>query len=154
LATDPETALRERLGRDMVKLNVVSAGWAAETEVSRLTVQAGGRLADTYHEDAVRYGVTREIATYTGRKYVKSRKWAKAFHMRKLRGVRYESRFTTIVKPNAIALFDDAGDAGRPDTKNWPADPDPMTGEEACRMAGLTVYSPPTSRQVRKIPTP
>jgi hypothetical protein len=154
LATDPETALRERLGRDMVRLNVVSAGWAAETEVSRLANQVGGRLADTCHEHAVRYGVTREIATHTGRKYVKTRKWAEAFHTRKLRGIRYESRFTTVAKPNAIALFDDAGDAGRPDTKNWPVDPDPVPGDEACRIAGLTVYSPPTSRQLRMSPTP
>jgi hypothetical protein len=154
LATDQDTALRERLGRDMVKLNVVSAGWAAETEVSRLTVQAGGQLADTCHQDAVRFGVTREIATYTGRKYVKTRKWAAAFHKRRFRGVRYESRFTTVAEPNAIALFDDAGDAGRPDTKNWPADPNPVPGEQACRLAGLTVYSPPTSRQVRLSPPP
>jgi hypothetical protein len=154
LATDEETALRERLGRDMVELNVVSAGWTAETEVSQLSVQAGGQLADTCHRDAVNYGVTREIATYTGRKFVRTRKWAAAFHKRSLRGVRYESRFTTIVKPNAIALFDDAGDAGRRDTKNWPVDPDPTPGDEACRRAGLTVYSPPTSRQVRKSPTP
>jgi len=154
LATDQETALRERLGRDMVKLNVVSAGWAAETAVSRLTVQAGGKLADTCHEDAVRYGATREIATHTGRKYAKTRGWAEAFHRWRFRGVRYESRFTTVAMPNAIALFDDAGDAGLATAKNWPADPDPVSGEDACRQAGLTVYSPPTSRQVRIRSTP
>jgi RES domain len=154
LAIDEETALRERLGRDMVKLNVVSAGWADETEVSRLTVQTGTQLADTCHEDAVHYGVTREISTYTGSRYVRTRKWANAFNRRGLGGVRYESRFTTIVMPNAIALFDGAGDAGRPDTKNWPVDPVPTPGREACRKAGLTVYTPPTSRQVRISPTP
>jgi hypothetical protein len=56
LAINEETALRQRLGRDLVKLNVVSAGWADETEVSRLPVQAGTQLADTCHEDAVHYG--------------------------------------------------------------------------------------------------
>lgn len=154
LATDGETALRERLGRDMVKLNVVSAGWAAETAVSHLTVQAGGQLADTCHKDAVHFGATREIATYTGRKYAKTRKWAAAFWARRFRGVRYESRFTTVVEPNAIALFDDAGDAGDPHTKNWPVDPSPMSGAEACRLAGIEVYSRPPRRSVRISPTP
>jgi hypothetical protein len=154
LAIDEETALRERLGPDMVKLNVVSAGWADETEVSRLTLQAGAQLADTCHADAVHYGVTREISTYTGKRYVRTRKWANAFRKRGLGGIRYESRFTTIVKPNAIALFDGAGDAGRTDTKIWPGDPDSKPGRDACRRAGLTVYSPPTSRQVRLSPTP
>jgi len=154
LATDERTALRERLGRDMVKLNIVGALWADETQVSLLTLQTGARVADTCHQDAVNYGVTREISTYTGRRYVRTRKWANAFSTHGLGGVRYESRFTTIATPNAIALFGKAGDAGRPDTQGWQADPAPTPGREACARAGLTVYSPPTSRQVRIRPTP
>ncbi|AFM20039.1 hypothetical protein Mycch_5362 (plasmid) [Mycolicibacterium chubuense NBB4] len=61
LAADEETALRERLGPTA---GVVSYGWADETRVSVLEVQRGGRVADTCHPHAPRFGMTREVATY------------------------------------------------------------------------------------------
>lgn len=134
LAVDEETALRERLGPTN---GVVSYGWADETRVSVLEVQRGGRVADTCHKLAAQFGMTREVATYTGREYRLTRLWANKFHEYGLRGVLYESRFTTVARANAFALFDTEG------AKSWPEDPDPATGVDACRRAGLTVMPPP-----------
>lgn len=146
LATDEETALRERLGPDMSRRGLVSPGWADETVVSKLQVQRGGRLADTTHADCPRHGLTREIATYTGNRYTLTRLWATKFHGLGLRGVRYESRFTTAAKPNAYALFDSSG------AKPWPGDPAPESGRDACKRAGLRIDDPPTSAAVRIVP--
>ncbi len=146
LAVDEETALRERLGRAMVKRGVVSQGWADETVVSRVSVFRGGRVAHTCHREATNHGMTREIATYARRGYGLTRSWARRFHAVGLRGILYESRFTTITEPNAYALFDDAG------SKSWPDDPAPASGADACRRAGLKVFSPPASKSLRIVP--
>lgn len=146
LAIDEETALRERLGRAMVKRGVVSQGWADETAVSRVGVFKGGRVAHTCHREATHYGITREIATYARRGYGLTRSWARRFHAVGLRGVLYESRFTTVTAPNAYALFDDAG------SKPWPADPTPAPGADACRRAGLHVLGPPSAKSLRIVP--
>ena len=143
LAVDEETALRERLGPTT---GIVSYGWADETRVSVLEVQRGGRLADTCHHRAPRFGMTREVATYAGRSYALTRLWASKFHALGLRGIVYESRFTTIAKPNASAVFDTAG------AKAWPEDRSPATGVEACRRAGMTVLPPPPIGTLRLIP--
>lgn len=140
LAVDEETALRERLGPTT---GVVSYGWADETRVSTLQVHRGGRVANTCDQQAALYGMTREIATYTGRRYRLTRMWANKFHEHGLRGVLYESRFTTVARANSFALFDTEG------AKSWPEDPDPATGVDACRRAGLTVETPPTIGTLR-----
>lgn len=147
LAEDEETALRERLGPDITAGGIVSLNWADETVVSRLSVQRGGRLAHTCHDDGPRFGLTREIATYTGAKYNLTRRWAQKFHEAGLRGVLYESRFTTVAQPNAYAVFDDAGP-----NNSWPADPRPLSGREACNRAGLKVVSPPSRGSVKVLP--
>jgi hypothetical protein len=144
LAADEETALRERLGPDMVSLGQVSVVWADETVVSKVSVQRGGRVADTCHKDAPKFGLTREIATYTGARYALTRRWANKFHEAGLRGVLYESRFTTAAEPNAYVLFDIAG--SKP---SWPEDPCPRPGREACVLAGLEVVMPPSANAIR-----
>jgi hypothetical protein len=147
LAVDGETALRERLGPDMVRPGMVSQTWADETIVSKVSVQRGGRVADTCHKDAPKYGMTREVATYTGARYALTRRWAKKFHEAGLRGVLYESRFTTIAEPNAFALFDSTGAK-----TSWPEDPSPVPGREACLHAGLSVLAPPSGWAIRTVP--
>lgn len=146
LAADEETALRERLGPDMDANGMVSREWADETVVSKLSVQRGGRLAHTCHKDAPKFGLTREIATCTGARYGLSRKWARKFHAEGMRGVLYESRFTTEARPNAWALFDTAGARG------WPVDPSPRLGHEVCERAGIIVIAPPTLPDLTVIP--
>ena len=58
LAIDEETALRERLGPTT---GVVSHAWADETRVSLVEVQRGGRVANTCHNLATHFGITREV---------------------------------------------------------------------------------------------
>lgn len=147
LAIDEETALRERLGRAMLRRGVVSQGWADETVVSKVAVFMGGRVANTCHREATKHGLTREIATYARRGYGLTRLWARRFHALGLRGILYESRFTTVTKPNAYALFDDAG------AKSWPDDPAPASGADACRRAGLQVLGPPSGKSLRVVPS-
>lgn len=138
LASDEETALRERLGADMDANGMVGHEWAEETVVSKLAVQRGGSLANTCHKDGPKFGLTREIATCTGNRYSLTRRWARKFHSAGIRGVLYESRFTTVSEPNAYALFDGAG------PKAWPKDSHPLSGREACALAGLKVVDPPS----------
>lgn len=146
LADDEKTALRERLGSDIDAKGMVSWGWANETAVSKLAVHRGGKLANTCHEDAVKFWLTREIATATGEKYTLTRRWARKFHGAGLRGVLYESRFTTVSRANAYALFDDAG------SKPWPDDPFPRPGPEVCERAGLKVKVPPSKKSLTILP--
>lgn len=147
LAMDEETALRERLGRGMLKRGVVSQGWADETVVSRVSVHRGGQVANTCHREATNHGITREIATYARTGYGLTRMWARRFHALGLRGVLYESRFTTITAANAYALFDEAG------PKSWPDDPAPAAGVDACLRAGLQVIALPSVTALRIVPT-
>ncbi|WP_075236083.1 RES family NAD+ phosphorylase [Mycobacterium colombiense] len=154
LGIDVETAVRERLGNDLMDYSKVSAKFAAEMVVSKLAVQVGGKLANVGDRRAVRHGVNRLVSTYSSARYgyAKTRKWAAAFKEIGMRGIRYESRFTTVAKANAFAVFDDAGDAGL--SKSWPADPTPMAGVEACQAAGLTVLPVPRARHLRIVPPP
>ena len=152
LGIDVETAVRERLGNELMDYGKVSAKFAAEMAVSHLAVQEGGLLADTCSKTAVRFNVNRLISTYSSQRYGyrKTRRWAEAFRQIGRCGVRYEARFTTVAEANAIALFGDAGDAGT--AKGWPPDPSPIPGDEACRMAGLTVVPLPRTRALHIVP--
>lgn len=146
LATDVTTALRERFGHDLVEQGVVTWKAAQGTQVSRLQVPKGRWLANVCHDDAAAHGVTRELGT--GAHYDRPQAWAAAFHDHGFSGLRYQTRFTTSPRPNAVALFGDAGQ------QEWPRDHDPMTGIEACEQAGLTIAQVPTRRQVRIIQPP
>lgn len=142
LATDMTTALRERFGHDLVRQGVVTFEAAARTQVSQLSVPAPRWLANTCARDAAAFGMTREIGTCPA--YDIPQAWAAAFFgTGKYTGIRYQTRFTTGSAPNAVALFDDAGE------RNWPIDPGALSGARACSQAGITVAHRPTRRQVR-----
>ena len=148
LATDIVTALRERFGPELVAQGLISAAAAGETVVSQLTVPKERHLADTTHVDAAGFGVTRELFTIAGGRYELTRRWAAALHGAGGAGIRYQSRFTSTARANALALFDAAGQ------HDWPSDPYGLAGTEACAQAGLTVLAPPTRRQLRIIDPP
>lgn len=142
LATDMATALRERFGHDLVRQGVVTFDAAARTQVSQLAVPAPRWLANTCSRDAAAFGMTREIGTCPA--YDIPQAWAAAFFdTGKHTGIRYQTRFTTGSAPNAVALFDDAGE------RDWPTDPRALSGTQACGQAGITVAHRPTRRQVR-----
>lgn len=146
LATDTKTALRERFGHDLVEQGVVTFKTAAETAVSALQVPAGRWLADSCHDGAAAFGMTRELGTCPD--YDVPQGWASAFSDAQFRGVRYQTRFTTGPRPNAVALFDSAGQ------RDWPTDPEPVGGVQACTEAGLIIAQTPTRRQVRIVDPP
>lgn len=103
-------------------------------------------VADTCHTRATRFGMTREVATYAGRGYALTCRWANKFYDFGLRGIVYESRFTNVAQANAYAVFDVEG------AKPWPEDPSPTLGADACRRAGLTVLPPPSTGTLRIVP--
>lgn len=144
LATDVETALRERFGHELIEFGLVSFGAAATTVVSRVHVRPGRTIADLSHNDAARYRVTREIGTTSD--YPRTAGWAQALHAAGSSGVRYLSRFTTGTVGFAIALF---GPAGHDDAAA--TDPDPIAGRDACMSIGVLVAHPPRLSQVRVI---
>ncbi|WP_141564522.1 hypothetical protein [Mycolicibacterium palauense] len=66
----------------------------------------------------------------------------------RFRGLRYQTRFTTGPRPNAVALFDQAG------VHDWPLDQQPTPGVAACRQAGLNAAQNPTRRYVTIVDPP
>lgn len=147
LATDVETALRERFGHELVDLGVVSFEAAARTSVSTLRVSTPRWLANTCAGAAASFRMTREIATTPN--YALTQAWAAALHgTGRHNGIRYQTRFTTGATANATALFDAAGQ------QDWPNDPRPLGGVRACRQAGITAARRPSRRQVRIVPPP
>lgn len=147
LATDIATALRERFGHDLVSQGVVTFAAAARTQVSELRVPLPRWLANACARKAVEFGMTREIGTCPA--YDMPQAWAAAFFgTGKHAGIRYQTRFTTSPAPNAVALFDGAGQ------RNWSTDPCAIGGAQACAQVGIKVEHPPTRRQVRLIEPP
>lgn len=147
LSIDLATALRERFGHDLVRQGLVTFEAAARTQVSELRIPAPRWLANTCSRNAAAFGMTREIGTCPT--YDIPQAWAAAlFATERHAGIRYQTRFTTGPAPNAVALFDDAGQ------RNWPTDPDALGGVQACARAGIKVAHPPTRRQVRIVQPP
>lgn len=109
LASDPQAALRERLGIIGVGRPLTVAAVAA-CAISLMTLTARHRrdVADTTHPDAAD-SLTREIATTTD--YGRTRRWARHWHDEEHRsGVRYEPRFST-GSAVSLALFGPSGPA-------------------------------------------
>ena len=142
LATDVDTALRERFGHELIEQGVVTFETAARTQVSSLQVPAARWLANACHRDAAQFGMTRELGTCAS--YDVPQAWAAAFlESGRHAGIRYQTRFTTGARPNAAALFDTAG------VHEWPTDPNPVDGIRACTDIGITVGRRPTRKEIR-----
>lgn len=147
LATDVDTALRERFGHDLVRQGVVTFEAATKTQVSKVQVPATRQLANTCSRDAPKFGMTREIGTCAS--YTIPQAWAAAFFATgKHSGIRYQTRFSTGAAAHAVALFDVAGQ------QHWPVDPNPVDGVRACIDEGIKVVRRPTRRQVRIVRPP
>jgi RES domain-containing protein len=138
LASDPEAAVRERWGEELLALGYVPRAVAEATEVSELRVPKGGRLADFCAGAAAGFGVTREIST-TGR-YDVTQTWANALGPlgSGLRGVRYQPRLSTDARGWALGLFGDACAAA------WPAGPNPVGGVDLAARLGIEVAGIPS----------
>lgn len=143
LAYDVLTAIRETVGTALANTGVISDVFAADRQLSTLTVPRDRRLADTCADEAADFGLTRELVSMTP--YTVPHEWAAAFAAL-FAGLQYQTRFTTGPNPNAVALFADAGEA------IWPPDPNPEPFITAARRCGFTVASAP--RSVRIVPPP
>ena len=145
LSLDELSAFRERMGERLSALGLLSAAGADSTVVSRLRVPRELRLADTCHPSAVAFGLTREIATVTP--YALPQQWAAAFERAGMRGLRYESRFSTAAMANAVAVF------GTDGASNWPTGQS-RSGRAVAEDAGVRVLPRPRSRSLRVIAPP
>lgn len=145
LALDELSAFRERLGERLSGLGLLSAAAADSVVVSRLRVPGELQLADTCHPSAMSFGLTREIATVTP--HALPQRWAAGFHAAGMRGVRYQSRFSTSVKANAVALF------GTDGASDWPTG-ESRGGRAVAEDAGIRVLPRPRSRSLRLMSPP
>jgi RES domain len=146
LATDPATAVRERLGPRLVAAGMVPPAEADAFVLSKLRVDRGLHVADTTAGAAVDHGVTRELAAVVP--YSLPQQWAAALHRHGHAGVRYGARFAPAPGPNAIALFGTAGLADRP------TDQDPVPGRIAATAAGFSVTAVPRRAALRIVAPP
>ena len=134
LADSVTVAVRERFGPSYAALGMVP-NWAAEEfHVTEVDLNAGLRFADVAAKTADQFGVTRELCTMD--KYDVPRRWAAMFTALGFDGIRCPARFSTGYKPDAWALFGEAG------AQTWPTY-NVTDGVTASEMCGFTVYSTP-----------
>lgn len=146
LATDPVSALRERIGPVLGAAPAVPETLVADVVVSALPAPRAWRVADLQVAAAAPYGVTRELETMVP--YAVPQAWAEAFDTLGHDGVAYGPRFTP-GDSSAVAVFDEAG------ARDWPQDASPVPASElpgaptvlvTPRRADLTVVRPPRTR--------
>lgn len=133
IADTIEVAVRERLGKRILKSRTIDPDTASSFSVTQITLPRG-RFADVSAESASDYGVTREISTMTP--YATPQAWAAMFSASGFDGVKYQARFSTGPRPDAWALF---GEAGPASGKTGAI----VTGEDACRIAKVAVTPVP-----------
>ena len=145
LAYDELTAIRETVGQALAATGIISDEFAAERQLSTLTVPHNHRLADTCADTAADFGSTTELVTMTP--YAVPQEWAAKFAATTFAGLQYQTWFTTGPNPNAVSLFGNAGEA------DWPTDPSPDPFVAAARRYDFTVASPPRSVRIVAPPT-
>jgi len=133
VAATMQAALRERLRATIPSSGNVPPQLAQTFAVSSFAVPRDYRCADIDSARAVRFGVTRELATMTPSHYPLARLWAVGFAEAGFDGIRYGARFTT-GRPNAWALFGPAGAHQQPE----PAVKHRTPGPDACHRCGLS----------------
>ncbi|MGW5072585.1 RES family NAD+ phosphorylase [Rhodococcus sp. NPDC004095] len=146
LAFDELTAIRETVGEALATTGVITEEFASDRQLSTLAVPHAHNVADTCADRAADFGLTRELASMTP--YAVPQEWAAAFAAVSFDGLRYQTRFTTGPNPNAVGLFNEAGEAA-----TWPTDPNPEPLTAAARRCGLTVAGPPRSVRIVSPPT-
>lgn len=129
LATGVEAAIREKARERISSTGTVTLGFAESWFVYDLRLPSAIRAANTVHENAARFRLTRELFTILDISI--SCAWAAGFHQAQFGGIAYASRFTTGPGWNALALF---GDTGARD--DWPYT-NRRTGAQAMDEVGI-----------------
>lgn len=146
LASDPVTALRERLGPTLAGTGVVYDFDVENVVISRLRAPAGPPIADTAAASAVDFGVTREICTTID--YCLTQMWAAELHAARFGGIRYQPRLSTSATTFSFAFFGPAG-AG-----SYPVDTAPTRARDVAALAGIRVLETPGRSEVRVVSPP
>nr|WP_240954858.1 RES domain-containing protein [Rhodococcus sp. 105337] len=90
LAYDELTAIRETVGQALAATGIISDEFAAERQLSTLTVPHNHRLADTCADTAADFGSTTELVTMTP--YAVPQEWAAKFAATTFAGLQYQTR--------------------------------------------------------------
>lgn len=134
-------AVMELIGPDHAVKGWVPAGLMLERVVSQILSPGDSRLADLVHSEALKFGVTNEIATTI--RYNVTNAWAESFDRSGFTGIRYRPRFSP-GEAFAFALFGKSGVPTRPAA--W--DESPASVREVVEGAGLHIVDPPSSTSV------
>jgi hypothetical protein len=109
---DIPTAIREKGRRAVLSTGKLDPDFLASFDVYELRLPSKMFLADSTKDAAVDFGANRELATALD--YTVTCQWAAAFVDAGFDGLLYTSRYTSGMEPNAVAVFNDHGDAGWP----------------------------------------
>ncbi len=146
LASDPVSALRERIGPVLGSAGAVPETLVADVVVSALVAPRTWHVGDLQVPGAGSFGVTRELETMVP--YAVPQAWARALDSAGHDGVAYGPRFTP-GDSSAVAVFGEEG------SRDWPVDPAPVPAGDlpgappvmvTPRRADLTVVRPPRTR--------
>ncbi|PPF53449.1 hypothetical protein C5C13_15090 [Clavibacter michiganensis] len=108
LASSREVAMREMLGKVMVRSSRIPAAQISGKRVSTLEVPAT-TFADFTSTKASAFGIIPGDVSAPRRTYAMTQKWAKAIHAANFGGIRSRSRFSGGNAPCCLYLFGDAG---------------------------------------------
>jgi hypothetical protein len=147
LASTPEAAAREFIGRDVARAGFVAAGLLRERYVSELLLPHDAGLAHLQDRRALGFGVvSNELCHMTP--YDVPRTWARAFDAAGFGGIWYTLRYSTAA-PRAVALF---GPAGPRD--DWPVAPHPRALRNVVSGMRVRVLQTPGSAELTVIAPP
>ena len=139
VADDVETATREHLRELVVDTQSVSSDRAEHFAVTTVRASLAGSMGDISDGRAQRHGVVRELSDT--RDYDLAQEWARAFARSGFAGIRYASRFTSGLLPNAWARFGPAGEATAPEFEHTVR----LSGTRACLQSGIHILRVPTT---------
>ena len=136
-ATDPETALGERLGPDLLdEPGTIPESFLEHAEIATAD-GVPGQFADLGNRRAsTHFAVTGELSKTAD--YAQAQRYATTFDKAGFAGILYAARYSGDQAPNAIAIF---GPTGPDDDRAF--DPDTIPAVEVARNMGLTIVPTP-----------
>jgi hypothetical protein len=136
-AADPETALGERLGPNMLdEPGTIPESFLEQAEIATAD-GAPGQFADLGNRRAAtHFAVTGELSKTPD--YAQAQRYATTFDKAGFAGILYAARYSGDQAANAIAIF---GDTGADNSRA--ADPNTIPAADIARRMGLTIVPTP-----------